>query len=181
MNKNIILSITSILVFYIASISSAFDVTFINPFPNSSQSQNYNGTNNHPGIDYSTPTGSGKIYASNYGFITGIDDTNQDGNRYVESVGENFRCYAYLDDGFTVDYASGQNWGGYNFVYIRHLIETGDLVYSKYLHLLQNSIVVPNQTFVSKGQFIALEGRSGCSTSYHLHFEIGKTQPPSNL
>ena len=56
-----------------------------------------------------------------------------------------------------------------NYVAIKHTIDGKDYV-SYYMHM-ENVIVKPGQK-VSKGEKIGLEGTTGCSTGYHVHFQL---------
>ena len=62
---------------------------------------------------------------------------------------------------------SGAGWG--NHIVIEHQ----GLVYSRYAHLLKNSILVNVGDSVKAGQKIAIMGNSGRSETRHLHFELG--------
>ena len=62
--------------------------------------------------------------------------------------------------------------GGYgNYIEIKHIVG-GKTYYSRYGHLLQNSIVVSSGATVTAGQKIAKSGSSGNSSGAHLHFEV---------
>jgi hypothetical protein len=62
---------------------------------------------------------------------------------------------------------AGAGWG--NHIVLIHK----DLVYTRYGHLLKNSIKVNNGDSVKAGQIIAVMGNSGRSELRHLHFELG--------
>lgn len=62
---------------------------------------------------------------------------------------------------------AGAGWG--NHIVLIHK----DLVYTRYGHLLKNSIKVNNGDSVKAGQVIAVMGNSGRSELRHLHFELG--------
>lgn len=56
-----------------------------------------------------------------------------------------------------------------NYVVIKHEIN-GHVYYSQYMHL--NTISVNIGDKVKKGQYIGIEGNSGCSSGAHLHFQF---------
>lgn len=60
-----------------------------------------------------------------------------------------------------------------NFVAIKHTVDGKDYV-SYYMHMDSVS-VKPGQT-VSKGEKIGVEGSTGCSTGYHVHFQLTSGQ-----
>jgi murein DD-endopeptidase MepM/ murein hydrolase activator NlpD len=62
---------------------------------------------------------------------------------------------------------SGAGWG--NHIVIEHK----GLVFTRYAHLLKNSILVNVGDSVKAGQKIATMGNSGRSETRHLHFELG--------
>ncbi len=62
---------------------------------------------------------------------------------------------------------SGAGWG--NHIVIEHK----GLVFTRYAHLLKNSILVNVGDSVKAGQKIAIMGNSGRSETRHLHFELG--------
>lgn len=62
---------------------------------------------------------------------------------------------------------AGAGWG--NHIVLMHK----DVVYTRYGHLLKNSIIVNNGDSVKAGQIIAVMGNSGRSELRHLHFELG--------
>jgi len=62
---------------------------------------------------------------------------------------------------------SGAGWG--NHIVIQHK----GLVFTRYAHLLKNSILVNVGDSVKAGQKIAIMGNSGRSETRHLHFELG--------
>lgn len=62
---------------------------------------------------------------------------------------------------------AGAGWG--NHIVLSHK----DAVYTRYGHLLKNSIKVNNGDSVKAGQIIAVMGNSGRSELRHMHFELG--------
>ncbi len=62
---------------------------------------------------------------------------------------------------------SGAGWG--NHIVISHKTT----IYTRYGHLLKNSILVNVGDSVKAGQVIAIMGNSGRSETRHLHFELG--------
>ena len=59
-----------------------------------------------------------------------------------------------------------------NAVEICHFLEDGNVIYSFYAHLKDNSVSVVAGDIVEKGQTIGTMGSTGWSTGDHLHFEI---------
>jgi murein DD-endopeptidase MepM/ murein hydrolase activator NlpD len=66
-------------------------------------------------------------------------------------------------------------WG--NYVVIRHVLPSGEVVHSLYGHLKPKSILVQKGDIIAAGQPIAQVGRTGRATSPHLHLEIRKALP----
>ncbi len=62
---------------------------------------------------------------------------------------------------------AGAGWG--NHIVLSHK----NAIYTRYGHLLKNSILVNNGDSVKVGQIIATMGNSGRSELRHLHFELG--------
>jgi murein DD-endopeptidase MepM/ murein hydrolase activator NlpD len=69
-------------------------------------------------------------------------------------------------------YAWRTGWG--NRVVIRHILPSGEVVYSLYAHLKPKSVIVRRGDVVAAGQPIARVGRTGHATSAHLHLEVRK-------
>ncbi len=65
-------------------------------------------------------------------------------------------------------------WG--NRVVIRHMLPSGQIVYSLYAHLMPRSVLVKKGELVAAGQPIAKVGRTGRATAAHLHLEIRTTR-----
>jgi septal ring factor EnvC (AmiA/AmiB activator) len=64
----------------------------------------------------------------------------------------------------------GYHAGGFgNFIIIRHVLPSGQRVYSLYAHMLQSSTV---SGVVSQGQTIGYMGSTGSSTGTHTHFML---------
>lgn len=70
-----------------------------------------------------------------------------------------------------VTYAGWQSGYG-NCVEIKHIDEQGNIFYSFYGHMRDNSLCVQNGQNVITGQVIGTQGSTGNSTGDHLHFEI---------
>lgn len=104
------------------------------------------GNNDHKGVDigYSSDENHNAIYSNCSGTV-------------VEIV-----------DGIDNDpSATGTaSWG--NYVLIRH----SNGYYSRYAHLLKNTIVVSVNQTVSNTQYLGMMGNSGHSFGRHLHFEV---------
>lgn len=59
-----------------------------------------------------------------------------------------------------------------NAVEICHFLDDGNVLYSFYAHLKNDSVSVSTGDIVEKGQTIGVMGSTGWSTGDHLHFEI---------
>lgn len=70
-----------------------------------------------------------------------------------------------------VTWAGWQNGYG-NCVEIKHINEKGEIFYTFYAHMRDNSICVLKGQQVIEGQVIGIQGTTGYSTGDHLHFEI---------
>lgn len=67
---------------------------------------------------------------------------------------------------------AGQNGGYGNCVEIKHIDENGNIFYTLYGHMRDNSLCVEKGQIVEEGQIIGIQGSTGISTGDHLHFEI---------
>lgn len=92
-------------------------------------------------------------------FHTGID--------LVGSKGSNVLCVKYGE----VTWAGWQNGYG-NCVEVMHIKENGEIFYTFYAHMKDNSICVSNGQYVNEGQVVGVQGSTGNSTGDHVHFEI---------
>jgi urea transporter len=75
----------------------------------------------------------------------------------------------YIEDNEIGKNNTAQNWG--NTIIIKHAAN----LYSKLSHLKQYSVKVKKDSFVRKGDIIALCGNSGRSPEPHLHFQVQAT------
>ncbi|HEU5310380.1 MAG TPA: M23 family metallopeptidase, partial [Candidatus Eisenbacteria bacterium] len=66
-------------------------------------------------------------------------------------------------------------WG--NYVVIRHLLPSGETVYSLYAHLAPKSVNVKTGDIVAAGEPIGKVGKSGRANSPHLHLEVRRNAP----
>ncbi len=78
-----------------------------------------------------------------------------------------------------VRYRTAYKWrtGWGNRVVIRHVLPSGETVYSLYAHLMPRSVHVRVGDVVAAGQPIARVGRTGHATAAHLHLEIRRAPP----
>jgi murein DD-endopeptidase MepM/ murein hydrolase activator NlpD len=63
-------------------------------------------------------------------------------------------------------------WG--NYVVLRHVLPSGEVVHSLYGHMAPHSMLVRRGDIVAAGQPLGKIGRTGRATSSHLHLEIRK-------
>ena len=68
-------------------------------------------------------------------------------------------------------------WAGWkgaygNCVEVQHKKENGEIFYTFYAHMRDNSIVVHKGQLVKEGQILGTQGSTGNSTGDHVHFEI---------
>ena len=96
--------------------------------------------------------------------------------RSPKSYGQDFGWFNYqgepvysVNDG-TIMYIDKNSSCG-NYIWIKHEFSNNDM-WSRYLHLKDNSIKVKVGQKVTRGQEIANMGNTGYSTGTHLHFEI---------
>ncbi len=104
----------------------------------------------------------------------GVVHSNHTGIDLCGSAGS--RIMAVQDGEIT--HAGWQNGYG-NCVEIKHTDEQGNVFYSFYGHMRDNSISVEKGQDVVTGQIIGTQGSTGNSTGDHLHFEI-RTDSGSN-
>lgn len=55
---------------------------------------------------------------------------------------------------------------------VKHKKENGEIFYTFYAHMRDNSIVVSKGQQVKEGQILGTQGSTGNSTGDHVHFEI---------
>lgn len=67
---------------------------------------------------------------------------------------------------------AGLNGGYGNCVEIKHTDGNGNVFYTLYGHMRDNSLCVSKGQFVEEGQILGKQGSTGNSTGDHLHFEI---------
>ena len=104
----------------------------------------------------------------------GVVHSNHTGIDLCGSAGSRIMA---VQDG-EVTHAGWQNGYG-NCVEIKHTDEQGNVFYSFYGHMRDNSISVEKGQNVVTGQIIGIQGSTGNSTGDHLHFEI-RTDSGSN-
>lgn len=92
-------------------------------------------------------------------FHTGIDLVSQKDSRVL--------CVKYGE----VTWAGWQNGYG-NCVEVKHTSDNGEVFYTFYAHMQNDSICVSKGQFVELGQVVGVQGTTGNSTGDHLHFEI---------
>ena len=73
-----------------------------------------------------------------------------------------------------VTHSGWQNGYG-NCVEIKHIDEQGNIFYTFYGHMRDNSLQVTKGQQVVVGQVIGIQGSTGNSTGDHLHFEVRKS------
>ena len=78
-----------------------------------------------------------------------------------------------VDNG-EVTHSGWQNGYG-NCVEIKHIDEQGNIFYTFYGHMRDNSLQVTKGQQVAVGQVIGIQGSTGNSTGDHLHFEVRKS------
>ena len=66
-------------------------------------------------------------------------------------------------------------WG--NYVVVKHMLPSGESVYSLYAHLMPASVRVAPGDIVAAGETIGQVGKTGRASSPHLHLEIRKNIP----
>ena len=66
-------------------------------------------------------------------------------------------------------------WG--NYVVLKHVLPSGESVYSLYAHLMPASVRVAPGDVVAAGETIGQVGQTGRASSPHLHIEIRKNTP----
>lgn len=92
------------------------------------------------------------------------------------NIGSKVLC---VQDG-EVTHSGWQNSYG-NCVEIKHLDEEGNVFYSFYAHMRDNSIQVIKGQQVTVGQILGTQGSTGNSTGDHLHFEIRKSSGSNRI
>ena len=104
----------------------------------------------------------------------GVVHSNHTGIDLCGSIGSRVMS---VQDGI-VTHAGWQ--GGYgNSVEIRHTDEQGNVFYTFYAHMRNDSLCVETGQSVVLGQVIGVQGSTGNSTGDHLHFEL-RTNSGSN-
>lgn len=88
----------------------------------------------------------------------------------VDLVGNNGSYILSISNGEIFKISNTNAYG--NAIEIKHIDENGNIFYSFYAHLRDNSINVKENQVVQEGQRIGIQGSTGWSTGDHLHFEI---------
>ena len=120
----------------------------------------------HDGTDYildggfrAMDAGSVAVVAAATGTVVEVDDAHYD------------RCHADVNE------PSGVSCDGHPIVANRVVLEhedpgSGDVVHTRYLHLMQDSAAVSEGEGVDCGDVLGIVGSSGRSSLPHLHFEV---------
>ena len=99
-------------------------------------------------------------------------------NTYMQNSGidyileETFEVNSILD-GTVTNVTTDELLG--NCVEIKHIDEQGNIFYTFYGHMRDNSLQVTKGQQVVVGQVIGIQGSTGNSTGDHLHFEVRKS------
>ena len=97
----------------------------------------------------------------------GVVHSNHTG---IDLCGKLGSCVIAVKDGEVTH--SGKQGGYGNCVEIKHTDEQGNIFYTFYAHMRDNSLQVKKGQQVVVGQVIGTQGSTGNSTGDHLHFEI---------
>ena len=97
----------------------------------------------------------------------GVVHSNHTGIDLCGSLGSKVMA---ADNG-EVTHSGWQNGYG-NCVEIKHIDEQGNIFYTFYGHMRDNSLQVTKGQQVVVGQVIGIQGSSGISTGDHFHFEV---------
>ena len=101
---------------------------------------------------------------SDYPTHKGIDLISKSGNRDIIAISDG--TIVTVQDGITG--YDGTTYTAGNFVKIRH----ANGYYTRYLHMIENSICVKNGAKVKAGEKIGIMGNTGYSFGLHLHFDV---------
>jgi hypothetical protein len=105
-------------------------------------------------------------YRSGRGYHTGVDLAGDSGGT-VRAIAA----------GKVIQRLNGNpGWG--NMIRIMHILPDGQLVYSQYGHMLNDSMLVSVNDWIYKGQPIGQVGSTGDSSGPHLHLEVKKVNTP---
>ena len=111
----------------------------------------------HLAVDTYVSSGSKNINAVYDGVVTYV-------LKDVPNIYSQWNGGACVDSNGNKDSRSGGNY-----VVVKHEIN-GTVYYSQYMHLETISVSVGDK--VTRGQVLGTEGNSGCSSGYHLHFQL---------
>ena len=100
----------------------------------------------------------------------GVVHSNHTGIDLCGSLGSKVMA---VDNG-EVTHSGWQNGYG-NCVEIKHIDEQGNIFYTFYGHMRDNSLQVTKGQQVAVGQVIGIQGSTGNSTGDHLYFEVRKS------
>lgn len=145
-------------------------------FGNSTSKENNKYTNDIKIEDNIQYKGKFPIPVANFQVVTSAFGNREGGgvvssnHKGIDLVGEKNSNIICVKVG-TVTWAGWQNGYG-NCVEIKHKDENGNIFYTFYAHMQDNSLKVKENQEVIEGQIIGIQGTTGNSTGDHLHFEI---------
>ena len=140
------------------------------------------GANNqriHRGIDLSCGSGGAPVHAVASGTVLVADGNALVKTRYKVKVKTTkvVKGKKITKTGWRWKTSTKWRTGWGNYVVVKHVLPSGESVYSLYGHLMPKSVRVASGDVVAAGETIGQVGKTGRASSPHLHLEIRKNAP----
>lgn len=133
----------------------------------------------HRGIDLSCGSGGAPVHAIASGTVVVADANALVKTRYKVKVKttRTVKGKKITKTGWKWKTSTKWRTGWGNYVVVKHVLPSGESVYSLYGHLMPNSVRVASGDVVAAGETIGQVGKTGRASSPHLHLEIRKNAP----
>ena len=133
----------------------------------------------HQGCDLSCGSGGAAVHAIASGTVVVADGNALIKTRYKVTVKTTkvVKGKTITKTGWKWKTSTKWRTGWGNYIVVKHVLPSGESVYSLYAHLMSASVRVKPGDVVAAGETIGQVGKTGRASSPHLHLEIRKNTP----